>query len=108
LCDYPQNLDITPVAHFSSSCQILPYVATEPGGEVVYPSGGHWGCLAVITQFTLGPGAEKRQTLLIRGGTMSGDTSPAVALDRGHYSIHATVVSAEHSLHADPVSLTVR
>src|SRR5512143_663495 len=33
---------------FSSGCQVLPYVA-DADHQVVYPGGGGWACLTVIT-----------------------------------------------------------
>lgn len=52
--DFPVRLD------FPSSCQVLPYVE-GPDGKVVYPYGGGWGCLTVLTSLQLAPGEVKEQ-----------------------------------------------
>lgn len=52
--EFPVRLD------FSSSCQVLPYVE-GPDGRVVYPYGGGWGCLAVLTSLELAPGEVKER-----------------------------------------------
>ena len=93
---------------FSSSCQILPYISAQPGDTIVYPRGGEWVCLTVITELVLAPRAERREVLLIRGGTATEGGSHAIALERGQYLIHATLASGEPPVRADPVLLTVQ
>lgn len=93
---------------FSSSCQILPYIRAQPSDTIVYPRGGEWGCLAVITELVLAPRAERHEALLIRGGTGTDAGFRGIALERGEYRIHATLASGEYPLHADPVPLTIQ
>lgn len=73
---------------FPSSCQILPYIQAA-GGSSVFPTGGGWGCLTVITKLVLEPGEEVVQTLEIRGGTPAPTISTGAQLAPGQYRAFA-------------------
>ena len=77
--------------NFGSSCHVLPYIST-PSGEVVYPDGGWWGCLAVLTSLTLAPGAERVTSVLIRAG--ADGTHSEVPLPPGQYQVYARLQGA--------------
>src|SRR5436309_3420817 len=72
---------------FQDSCQVLPYITTPRADEVVYPSGGAWGCLTVVTSLVLAPGAERVTAVLVRGAAQA--SYPAIALQPGEYRAYA-------------------
>src|SRR5260370_34919131 len=62
-----RNLGADSVSLTTGGCGVLPYIAAQPSGQVVYPGGGSWGCIAMIRRLTLAPGAEQAETLRVRG-----------------------------------------
>lgn len=91
--------------HFSDSCQLMPYIANA-AGQIVYPGGGGWGCLTVITSLTLEAGGAKTVDVQVRAAAQV--SYPYVALGAGDYSAYAKVPSSEYKLQSDPVRFTVQ
>jgi hypothetical protein len=103
-----RNLGTDTVSLTTGGCPVLPYIAAQPSGQVVYPGGGNWFCITMLRRFTLAPGAEQAETLLVRGGGYSIAAAAPVWLDRGRYLIYATLVASELSLRSESVPLTVQ
>jgi hypothetical protein len=109
-----RNLGADSVSVTTGGCPVLPYIAAQPSGLIVYPGGGSWGCMAelrriaVLRRFTLAPGAEQAETLLVRGWASALAADPAVSLDRGRYLIYATLTAFELTLRSESVPLTVQ
>lgn len=93
---------------FGDSCQVLPYIAEAPGQTVIYPAGGHWGCLTVITNLTLAPGASRVVPLQLRGGTTATYNGREVRLPRGTYYAYARLEHRTYSLQSRAVAIDVR
>src|SRR6266511_2729617 len=93
------------VLNFSDTCQILPYITTPRSDQVVYPSGGAWGCFDALTSLTLAPGAEKVTSVLVRGGAQA--TYPAVPLLPSQYLAYARLAHRDFPLQSARVSLRV-
>jgi hypothetical protein len=93
---------------FGSSCQILPYVAAEPRGVIVHPAGGAWGCLTVITNLTLAPGAQKSVPLALRGGPSNPSNFREVPLPTGEYVAYARLDHQGYPLQSAKVAIDVR
>src|SRR5688500_15189070 len=55
------------ILHFSTGCQVLPYVETGTG-EDVYPEGGGFICTLAGTTLRIEPGAHAVRTLKVYGG----------------------------------------
>ena len=101
-----ENVSSRPITlGFPSSCQVQPFIARRPSNEVIYPSGGGWVCLTVITSLTLAPHSVTVQELNVIAGAGAYDL---VALVPGEYSFFARVESMEYTLESPRVSLTVR
>jgi hypothetical protein len=90
---------------FPDSCQVVPYITTARLTDVVYPSGGQWGCLTVITQLVLAPGAEHVIKVLVQGGTQP--MNPAVSLVPGEYRAYARLDHPTLSLQSVPIAFRV-
>ena len=101
-----QNISAVLITVTTGGCLMLPYITAEATGEVVYPSGGHWFCVAVLRSLSLGPGAKTNQQLVVYGADLTRPTRPQLA--RGDYSVYATLQSSEFPLRSAPVTLTVR
>lgn len=98
-----RNNGIRPITITTGGCFILPYIARAATGEVVYPRGGAWGCLAVVRNVTLGPGQSETQQYKLRGG----ETAPSPSLGPEEYVLYATLESSEYPLRSAPVQLRV-
>jgi hypothetical protein len=103
-----RNLGADSVSVTTGGCPVLPYITAQPSGQIVYPGGGNWGCITVIRRFTLAPGAEQAETLLVRSGGLRITAPAPVSLDRGRYLIYATFSAFELSLRSESVPLTVQ
>jgi hypothetical protein len=103
-----RNRSTDSVSLTTGGCPVLPYIAIQTSGQIVYPDGGNWYCLTMIRRFTLAPGAEQAETLLVRGGGYSIAAYPPVSLDRGRYLMYATFSGVELSLRSESVPLTVQ
>jgi hypothetical protein len=90
---------------FPDSCQVVPYITTLRVDEVVYPSGGAWGCLTVVTQLVLSPGAEHVTKVLVSGGAQP--MTPAVPLVRGEYRAYARLEHPRFPLQSATVAFRV-
>jgi hypothetical protein len=91
---------------FSSGCQMLPYV-TDTDHQVVYPGGGGWACITVITHLELAPGAQKVIPLVIHGGSPAAPGYANVPLDPGQYWMYATLEQPDHP-RSESLLFTVR
>ncbi len=91
--------------NFSDSCQILPYITAGAGDQVVYPSGGAWGCYLALTRFTLAPGAERVVSVLVRGGAQA--TDPGFPLQAGQYQAYAQLEHPDFPVRSASVSFRV-
>ena len=89
----------TATLHFGDSCQIVPTIRNA-WGEVVLPSGGHWGCLTVITQLTLLPGEPVIEEYVWTGSTAFQSEMPLRPLPPGTYFFTAEVPQGEATLKA--------
>ena len=89
---------------FPTACQILPYITT-PTNQMVYPGGGAWGCLDVVTSFTLAPGATRELSVLVRAAAEP--SAPAVSLVPGTYVAFARLENAQFRLRSPSLSLRV-
>lgn len=98
-----RNNGIDPITVTTGGCFILPYIARAGSGELVYPSGGGWGCLAVMRSVTLGPGQSETQQYIVRGGA----AAPSPSLGPGDYVLYATLESAEFPLRSASARLEV-
>jgi hypothetical protein len=105
-----RNLGTESVTLTGGVCQILPlpYIAIEPTREIIYPKGGDWICIEVLTRLTLAPGAEETRTLVVTGVAPPAPPDLAVPLGRGQYHIYAVLNSPEFPLRVESVLLTVR
>jgi hypothetical protein len=90
---------------FPDACQVLPYITTPRADEIVYPGGGAWGCLTVVTSLVLAPGAERVTTVLVRGGGQG--TDPAVPLLPGEYRAYARLVHPQFPLRSSTIPFRV-
>ena len=101
-----QNLSSdTIVLSFLNSCQVLPYITTPRADQVVYPSGGAWGCYQVLTRLTLGPGAEHVTAVHVQGGAQA--TSPAIPLLPGEYRTYARLEHPDFPLRSATIAFQV-
>ena len=85
--------------YFGDSCQIVPTIRNA-WGEVVLPSGGHWGCLTVITQLTLLPGEPVIEEYVWTGSTAFQSEMPLRPLPPGTYFFAAEVPQGAATLRA--------
>lgn len=90
---------------FGSSCQVVPYIAKRPDNDVVYPPGGGWGCLTVITHMTLAPHSVTVTELRVRAGETA---QGIVGLQAGEYVFFARLDDSVFKLESERVSLTVQ
>ena len=72
---------------FGSSCQILPYIETE-AGAVLYPGGGGWMCLDVVTSLEVPAFGVVTRTFVVRGVARAEGLSDA-SLSPGDYRAYA-------------------
>jgi hypothetical protein len=89
---------------FPSSCSILPYIAR--GDAVIYPSGGGWACLTVITTLTVPARGSVTRDVIVRAAATA--TPPIVPLGPGDYTAYAKLDSTDFHLTSPPVSFSVR
>ena len=90
---------------FPNSCQVLPYITSQRPGQIIYPSGGAWGCRAVVTSLALAPGAERQTSILVRGGSDAG--SPAIPLLPGVYRAYAQLEHPDYPIRSVPITIRV-
>lgn len=93
---------------FGSSCQIMPYIRLAGSGQVFYPNGGDWFCLAVVTQLIVSARGAHVVRLTVRGGPPQSASLPGVPLGVGRYEATAVVNAGEYQLRSKPVAFTVR
>jgi hypothetical protein len=93
--------------HFSSGCQISPFIRTSVGA-VVLPSGGGWICTAALTELTLAAGESVVREYVWTGSTDFRSEMPLRPLPKGRYLFSAEVPSAEGTLRSRPVEVVVR
>ena len=98
-----RNGGIDPVTITTGGCFMLPYIARDPGDEIVYPGGGGWGCIAIVRSVTLGPGQSETLQYTVRGGA----AGPSPSLGPGEYVLYATLESTEFPLRSEPARLEV-
>lgn len=91
---------------FSSGCQVLPYV-TDTDQLVVYPEGGGWACITVITHLELAPGAQRVIPLVIHGGSPAAPGFANLPLEPGQYWMYATLEQPDHP-RSESLLFTVR
>jgi intracellular proteinase inhibitor BsuPI len=92
---------------FGSSCQLLPYIA-RTDHQVVYPDGGHWVCLDVITELVLAPGEQKVAAIVIHGGSPAASGYSNVALEPGQYLMYATLSLTDAAQRSESLVFTVQ
>jgi hypothetical protein len=91
---------------FSSSCQISPFILRRDAGQVVYPPGGGWACLQVLTSLELAPRASVTREVRVSGGDVA--QAGAVALAPGDYAAYARLEDRTMRLQSEPVGFTVQ
>jgi intracellular proteinase inhibitor BsuPI len=96
----------TVVLNFTSGCNILPYINDRQSGQVVYPSGGGWGCTAALTSFELPAGGTKTVDVVVRATDTT--SSGSVALKPGRYDAYATLEDTNYGLRSATISFTVQ
>jgi len=98
-----RNAGVVPITVTTGGCFIVPFIARASSGDIVYPPGGSYGCLAIIRVVTLGPSQSETQQYKVRGGTLAPDPS----LGPGDYVLYATLQSNEYPLRSAPAHLRV-
>ena len=100
----PSSVSLT----FGSSCQLLPFIE-DAGDGVVYPPGGSYGCLTVITTLSLPPFGVRVITQEVRGDTLS-TAAPGAVLPPGSYRGYAVLQSnsRQPELRSAPVAFEIR
>ncbi len=93
---------------FGSSCQVMPYIRAAAFDRVVYPNGGDWICLTVVTQLTIPAHGAHVVRLVVRGGAPQQGIPPGTPIGVGRYEATAVVNANEHQLRSLPVAFTVR
>ena len=102
-----ENITTTNVVlNFTSGCNILPYINDRPSGQVVYPSGGGWGCTAALTSLELRAGGAKTVDVVVRAADAA--SSGSVALKPGQYDAYATLEDTNYRLRSATISFTVQ
>ncbi len=101
-----RNLSSHPVTFTTGGCVLVPYIAAQTTGQIVYPSGGSWICTANLIRITLASGRTENRRFVVLA------TAPpvpigAAALTRGHYLIYATLQSSDFPLRSASAPLTV-
>ena len=91
---------------FGSSCQIQSFIVRRDGGDIVYPGGGGWACLAVITRLDMPAGGAVTQEVLVRAAPDA--PYPYVALPPGEYLAYATLESQAYPLRSESIPFTIR
>jgi hypothetical protein len=91
---------------FPSSCQLMPYVMERTTQRIVYPSGGGWVCLAVITGLTLAPGESHPREVQVRAAEVT--TQVPALLPPGEYEAFARLEDYTFRLRSEPVLFSVR
>jgi hypothetical protein len=76
--------------NFTSGCQVLPYISAGKG-SLVYPSGGGWGCPAVLSSLQIAANSEFTRTVTILGGAPSQGYFAGAALSPGIYIAYAEI-----------------
>lgn len=102
-----RNISSGPVTFTTGGCVLLPYIAAQTTGEIVYPSDGSWVCTLNLVRKTLGPGGTESQRLIVRGADAPAPFG-APALGRGQYLIYATLQSSQFPLRSVSAPLTVQ
>lgn len=93
----------TVTLHFSSGCQIMPFIAKQPN-QVVYPAGGGWACTLALTELTLPPNGVSIVEVTVVNGPSQGEQ---VGLTPGDYVLYARLKSQEYELESERVTLQV-
>src|SRR5260370_29482586 len=94
-----RNLGADSVSLTTGGCGVLPYIAAQPSGQIVYPGGGNWFCIAALRRLTLAPGTEEAETLRVRGWAyVIAPAYPPASLERGHCLIFAPSTASELSV----------
>lgn len=89
----------------TGGCVVLPSIALQTTGELVYPR-GHGVCPAVLHSLRFPPGTTTLGQLVIYGADLERPGRPTLA--RGEYVISAMLQSSEPTLRAAPASITVQ
>lgn len=102
------NTNPVPITlHFSSGCQIVPYV-TNLIGDILVPKEGSPVCLAVLSNRTLEPHEVQTATFVWSGST---DFSPAIlprAFPNGVYHVFATLDAYEVQLRTEDLAVRLK
>jgi hypothetical protein len=94
------------VLNFNSGCTVLPYITDRQSGQVVHPSGGGWGCTAVLTSLELPSGGTKTVDVVVRAAETAAPT--LVALKPGRYDAYATLEDTNYKLRSEAIVFTVQ
>jgi hypothetical protein len=94
------------VLNFNSGCTVLAYITDRQSGQVVYPSGGGWGCTAVLTSLELPPGSTRTVDVVVRAADTAAPT--LVALEPGRYDAYATLEDTNYKLRSGAIAFTVQ
>jgi len=94
--------------NFRSSCRVLPYIRVADSDQVVYPTGGTWGCFEALTQLTIPANDAHVVRVLLRGGAPQQAIHTGIPVAVGRYVATAEVISGEYQLRSGPVVFSVR
>lgn len=102
-----RNLGPKPITlRFGSTCQVLPHVARQETGELVYPSGGLPVCGAMVTHLTIPAQGERLIPLQVRGRT-GAEAARRQVLAPGDYVAYATL-AGPYTVRPDTLAFSVR
>lgn len=94
--------------NFGSGCQVLPYIRVADSDQVVYPTGGNWGCTQALTQLTIPANGAHVVRVSLRGGAPQQAILTGIPIAAGRYVAMAEVIAREYRLRSEPVVFTVR
>lgn len=105
-----ENISDDSVAlRFTTSCQVLPYIATRPAGFIVYPAGGQWTCTAEVSELILRPAAAITRDVTVQSTGLATDPAPGnVGLLPGEYSAYARLDVTGIDIQSIPVLFVVQ
>jgi hypothetical protein len=91
---------------FSTTCQIMPYIAFRATGDPAYPPGGNWVCSQMTTELTVQPGGTVVREIQLRAAGAA--PYPYVALPPGEYVTYARLDDVKYKLQSDAVHFLVQ
>lgn len=78
---------------FAMGCPTLPYIRHSLSSQIVYPRGGSWGCITVVSGVVLPPGTERVHDLAVHAGVQPPAGFTGAALSPGQYGAYAELTN---------------